>query len=197
MRRTARALAWLGGRAATPRLGGDQVMEPSSSDLIQMDQVIRGDLDKEIFRATDKPPRAYAKYNRVLRADLYGELLKLPLRYKLHPYDTLASAASLSAVGYFPPLGVADPDDTLPFFVHRDAEGHFMWRLQSYNPRNLNPHMFMVIKGIDGDMFRFEDELVKVFPTKKIFMRESFVHVYSVGEDACEVLEHWLLGLGF
>jgi hypothetical protein len=204
-----------------------------------------------------------SKWSRRLRADIYDELLKLPLRYALHDFHTLqahlhaepavlteeeaaavaasaeepplppgvyrshrshqhnehggtagaasslvADGASLSsshyavagrdsAVGYAPPLGHVDPLDVLPFFVHRTSNGQLPGKVYSMNAKNLMPAFYMRIQNIEGDVFRFEEELMKIFPTKKIFVRSHSVYVYNVNLDGRAVLHHWLLGLGF
>ncbi|KPI90617.1 hypothetical protein ABL78_0213 [Leptomonas seymouri] len=193
------------------------------------------------------------KWSRQLRADIYDELLKLPLRYALHDFRRLqahlhavpdveaveegesplppgvycsssrhsgheggnaaepSSASSSSplmsshyavagrdsAVGYAPPLGHVDPMDVLPFFVHRTSNGLLPGKIYSINAKNLMPVFYMRIQNIEGDMFRFEEELMKIFPTKKIFVRSHSVYVYNVNLDGRAVLHHWLLGLGF
>lgn len=102
-----------------------------------------------------------------------------------------------SAVGYAPPLGPADPLDTIPFFVHRTSTGLLPGRVHSMDAKRLMPAFYLRIGLIDGDIFRFEEELLKIFPTKKIFVRRHAVYVYNVNLDGKEVLFHWLLGLGF
>ncbi|KAK7201879.1 hypothetical protein NESM_000255300 [Novymonas esmeraldas] len=192
------------------------------------------------------------KWSRVLRADIYDELLKLPLRYALHDFRVLqehlravpptttattassagagerlppgvfhASASDLpstssspsaesasgpayyavagrdSAVGYAAPLGPADPVDVLPFFVHRTSNGHLPGTVHSMNAKTLMPAFYMRIMNVEGDLFRFEEELMKIFPTKKMFVRSHSLYVYNVNLDGRAVLHHWLLGLGF
>jgi hypothetical protein len=132
-----------------------------------------------------------------LRADLYDELLKLPLRYALHPFDRVQAHMAQSAVGYAPPLGPADPDDTLPFFVHRAPNGDFDVKIRSLDAKKGLPSYMMYLTRIDGDLFRFEDELVKLFPRKKIFVDSANVKVYNAAEDARAVAMHWYLGMGF
>ncbi|CAG9569354.1 conserved hypothetical protein [Leishmania major strain Friedlin] len=108
-----------------------------------------------------------------------------------------AVAGRDSAVGYAPPLGPADPVDVIPFFVHRSSNGHLPGKVYSMNAKTLMPAFYMRIQNIEGDMFRFEEELMKIFPTKKIFVRSHSVYVYNVNLDGRAVLHHWLLGLGF
>lgn len=215
-------------------------------------------------KAQAKP--AITKWSRQLRADIYDELLKLPLRYALHDFRTLqthlhavpstaaasekgemdsgftgetplppgvfhssrsssssnasdvAASSSLStseaqqqqlefsyyavagrdsAVGYAPPLGHVDPLDVLPFFVHRTSNGQLPGKVYSMNAKNLMPAFYLRIQNVEGDVFRFEEELMKIFPTKKIFVRSHSVYVYNVNLDGRAVLHHWLLGLGF
>lgn len=193
-----------------------------------------------------------SKWSRRLRADIYDELLKLPLRFALHDFNVLQahlhampaaaeataetgeaplppgvyrssgnsnnnntesaaaspSSSSLmsshyavagrdSAVGYAPPLGHVDPLDVLPFFVHRTSNGALPGKVHSMDARRLMPAFYLRIQNIEGDLFRFEEELMKIFPTKKIFVRSHSVYVYNVGLDGQAVLHHWLLGLGF
>lgn len=134
---------------------------------------------------------------RELRADLYDELVKLPLRHKLHPFAKVHEAMSKSAVGYHPPLGPVDRDDTLPFFVHRDSLGRFATQIQSLDRKAQMPVFMMYLTRIDGDLFRFEDELIKILPDKKIFVDNRNVKVYNVAEDARAIIEHWYIGMGF
>ncbi|KAG5506915.1 hypothetical protein JIQ42_07634 [Leishmania sp. Namibia] len=108
-----------------------------------------------------------------------------------------AVAGRDSAVGYAPPLGPADPVDVIPFFVHRTSNGHLPGKIHSMNAKTLMPAFYMRVQNIEGDMFRFEEELMKIFPTKKIFVRSHSVYVYNVNLDGRAVLHHWLLGLGF
>ncbi|CAM37149.1 conserved hypothetical protein [Leishmania braziliensis MHOM/BR/75/M2904] len=108
-----------------------------------------------------------------------------------------AVAGRDSAVGYAPPLGPADPVDVIPFFVHRTSNGHLPGKVYSMNAKTLMPAFYMRILNVEGDIFRFEEELMKIFPTKKIFVRSHSVYVYNVNLDGRAVLHHWLLGLGF
>lgn len=349
MKRSASLLVWLGGTASTPTLGLD--LRPSSGSFVN---VWHGNpTHPSTRRATaaqfqpsatsqltsfapperrqllshikvGRPQWSIQKFHRVLRADIYDELLKLPLRYALHDFDTLerhlmggrrnfmeshvhpghrlqvqqsgssmeaSPSSSLrrgdgksaeralghdeeeegedpmdevspgvyafppegpssavensssspttpslqafrppspssavdtdgdavvdgfpppdaspyysimghqpSAVGYAPPLGPADPLDTIPFFVHRTSTGLLPGRVHSMDAKRLMPAFYLRIGLIDGDIFRFEEELLKIFPTKKIFVRRHAVYVYNVNLDGKEVLFHWLLGLGF
>ncbi|GET86187.1 hypothetical protein, conserved [Leishmania tarentolae] len=108
-----------------------------------------------------------------------------------------AVAGRDSAVGYAPPLGPADPVDVIPFFVHRSSNGHLPGKIYSMNAKTLMPAFYMRIQNVEGDVFRFEEELMKIFPTKKMFVRSHSVYVYNVNLDGRAVLHHWLLGLGF
>lgn len=198
---------------------------------------------------------AMSKWQRGLRADIYDELLKLPLRFSLHdfgvlqrhvtrwgaesderqsadpplpsgvfkmPYSSTTAAAAGandgamaetadggqlaeyyaiagrdSAVGYAAPLGPADPLDVLPFFVHRGSNGQLPGKVHSLHAKNLMPAFCLTIQNVEGNLFRFEEELIKLFPTKKIFVRSHTIYVYNVAQDGKMVLHHWLLGLGF
>nr|7AOI_Al Chain Al, mL49 [Trypanosoma brucei] len=166
--------------------------------------------EANVAAALPVPRIQYSKWNRALRSDVYDELLKLPLRYKLHDFAKLCPPQRCqeepeavgvvgrdSAVGYLPPLGPADPLDTIPFFVHRSSNGVLPGKVFSMHPRNLMPAFYLRIQQVEGDMFRFEEELLKIFPTKKIFVRSHSIYVYNVALDGRMVLHHWLLGLGF
>lgn len=153
-------------------------------------------VDPSTLSGNFKPWRWEPTY-RELRADLYDELLKLPLRYKMHPFDKVNEAMSKSAVGYHPPLGPADPSDTLPFFVHRDGFGRFATSLSSIDHKAQTPVFVLYLQRIDGDLFRFEDELIKILPDKKTFVENKGLKVFNAAEDARCILEHWFIGLGF
>lgn len=114
-----------------------------------------------------------------------------------HAHEFYAVSGRHSAVGYAPPLGPADPLDTIPFFIHRTSNGLLPGKIHSMHPRNLMPAFFMRIQGVEGDLFRMEEELMKIFPTKKIFVRSHSLYIYNVGLDGKMVLHHWMLGLGF
>lgn len=135
--------------------------------------------------------------NREYRADIYNEIAKLPLRFALHPYDRIQEAMSKSAVGYAPPLGPADPVDTIPFHIHRLPDGTFPHTTRSINTRHGNPRMIASIWGIDGDSFRYEDELIKVLPAFKTFVRDDALQIWDATHDVVEILEHWHIALGF
>jgi hypothetical protein len=153
-------------------------------------------VDPSALSGNFKPWRWEPTY-RELRADLYDELLKLPLRYKMHSFDVVNEAMSKSAVGYHPPLGAVDKSDTLPFFVHRDSNGRFATSLMSINNKTQMPVFVLYLQRIDGDLFRFEDELIKILPNKKTFVENKGLKVFNAAEDARCILEHWFIGLGF
>jgi hypothetical protein len=133
-----------------------------------------------------------------LRPDVYDELLKLPLRYQMHPFDRLAAhQAAHSTVGYAPPLGPADAFDTIPFYAHRLRSGNFNMKVRSLDVKNALPVFKITLNNIDGDVFRMEDELIKIFPTKKTFVNAKMIRVFNAAEDARVIMHHWLLGLGF
>lgn len=188
---TLRRPIWMGGVAMT------QGIDTHKHSLINVEASVKqGGLPKDAL--IDAPqPWKYAKHYHELRADIYEEISKLPLRYALHPFERLQQAASASAVGYFPPLGPAEPIDTVPFFIHRDRFGELPGVVLSIDTRKMAPHFLLRIDRIDGDVFRFEEELIKIFPTKKTFVRSFQVRMYNSGHDALVVLHHWLLGLGF
>ncbi|EKF98527.1 hypothetical protein TCSYLVIO_010573 [Trypanosoma cruzi] len=213
---------WLGGTASIPALGHDA--RPSTGKYINVipptniaKSIAAGSLPPEASVAAVQPVpgKHYSKWNRVLRSEIYDELLKLPLRYKLHDFSKLCPPSSSSStlqgpqlqnvgvvgkgsvVNYNPPLGPADPLDTIPFFVHRNSNGFLPGRVYSMDARNLMPAFFLRIQQVEGDLFRFEEELLKIFPTKKIFVRSHSIYVYNVGMDGRMILHHWLLGLGF
>lgn len=274
MRRTLRVAVWLGGTASTPALGVD-LRPPTGAHV----NVLTSSADPYHRRATAAhlqpsstaiatqhlpaearqylahmrvgvPQAAMHKFRRVLRADIYDELLKLPLRFALHDFERLqrhltegargglahplaedevepgvfrfppaetstdgvpedsgemhlsspyyaVSGRQASAVGYAPPLGPADPLDTIPFHVHRTSTGLLPGRVHSMDAKRLMPAFYLRVGNIDGDVFRFEEELIKIFPTKKIFVKRHAIYVYNVNLDGKSVLHHWLLGLGF
>lgn len=314
LRWTSRCLVWLGGTASTNALGvevrpgagmfvnvlpeGVQKnrrtaahFNPTANpaDVLLNNNFAAPELRHSIGRMPQHKPQMQ-RWMRGLRADVYDELLKLPLRYALHSFDRLhahlyahapsaenvevasatlprgvyrhdvdatkgaahhgtnaaephivvghsdgpqsrpdalspaapmqatrfdsavqtleqaetssddvlyAVAGRNSSVGYAPPLGPADPLDTIGFFVHRNSNGHLPGKLHSMNTKILMPAFYMRIQNVDGDMFRFEEELLKIFPTQKIFVRSHSVYVYNVNRDARMILHHWLLGLGF
>ncbi|KAH9584177.1 hypothetical protein LSM04_001686 [Trypanosoma melophagium] len=222
LRRTFLQRLWLGGSATATALGHD--VRPAAGKYINVvspTDIAAGSVPPEANAATvlPVPHKRYGKWNRVLRSDIYDELLKLPLRFKLHDFSKLCPVEAEgrkeevhqhtqqqnqfavigrgTVVGYHPPLGPADPLDTIPFFVHRNSNGILPGKVYSMNRRNLMPAFYMRIQGVEGDLFRFEEELMKIFPTKKIFVRSHSIYVYNVGLDGRMILHHWLLGLGF
>lgn len=283
LRRSLLSLVWLGGTASTPSLGTDTrsangqyinvVAEGMQNRRTAAHFSVNPSRNASLFFPPETrnavvarsrvgiPKASSSKWNRRLRADIYDELLKLPLRFALHDFSVLqrhlenslssrpylaslhspregrqvgvdtpgwddsgvyefsskasgeereregegeeehrfyAVAGRVSSVGYAPPLGPADPLDVLPFFVHRGSNGQLPGTLRSMHPRNLMPAFVLKIeKSVEGDVFRFEEELMKIFPTKKIFVRSHCIYVYNVGKDGQLVLHHWLLGLGF
>lgn len=281
---------WLGGSASIPALGIDVRastgqfvnviadgtqnrrtaghFNPTPSDGLVANHFAPPELRQSVARVA-QPKDSIHKFCRHLRADIYDELLKLPLRYTLHDFDHLQRhlrhvdgnndndvaagqteqpgiyrfkkaaqpprsntteqgkpksgndaddgdddgsdsisapantfevygvSGRASAVGYAPPLGPADPLDTIPFFVHRTSNGDLPGKVYSMDAKRLMPAFFMTILNVEGDLFRFEEELMKIFPTKKIFVRPGCVYVYNVNLDGKAILHHWLLGLGF
>lgn len=195
LRRTVRRLQWMGGTHTTAVLGGK--LRPHDSQYIQMEkQVVKGVMDRDELTAPVEH-WIWNDHHRQYRADLYNEIAKLPLRFALHPYDRIAAKMDESAVGYAAPLGPADPLDTIPFHIHRKNDGSFAHRLQSVDIANQNPRTSLYIKGIEGDLFRFEDELSKLLPTFRTFVRDDYIYVWDAGHDVIEVLEHWYIALGF
>lgn len=188
-------LRWVGGTGAVPHLGGF-IHDQRTKSINAKEEVARNALPAEI-RSGIAMPHPGGKFNRQLRADIYDELLKLPLRYQLHRFDDLVAAQGISAVGYAPPLGPVDPDDIIPFHVHRNRNGRFPIRTYSLDAKKSLPSYFLRLDLIDGDLHRFEEELIKVFPTKKTFVRQQNVHVYNLASDGVVILTHWYLGLGF
>ncbi len=194
-RRCGVSLLWAGGTAALPSLGKDLRHEGGRVVNVEMD-IIAGALPAEA-RQLRPNHHGFGKWNRQLRADIYDELLKLPLRYQLHPFDRIVEHQSQSAVGYAPPLGPADPHDVIPFFVHRNTNGRFQAKMGSMNAKTAMPAYYVRINGVEGDLFRFEEELIKIFPTKKTFVRPYCVYINAAGRDAKMILDHWYMGLGF
>ena len=208
MLRRARALMqattapWMGSNTnLTPILGrpprGSANNMVSYGERINVEAaVVAGALTREQLSGTGAQWN-WGPYNTEWRGDIYDELLKLPLRFALHPFDHITEAAKDSAVGYSAPLGPADPDDVIPFFVHRLPNGRLPGDVRSINPRILMPMFFINISHIEGDMWRFEEELIKIFPTKKTYVSPEFVRIYNCSEDGVKILHHWLVGLGF
>lgn len=198
LRRSAARCRWIGGTLATaPVLGTN--MQPDTGKIINVEKaVVSSDwsVDPAALAGNYQNWR-WERYYRELRADLYDELLKLPLRYKMHPFEALHAAMSQSAVGYAAPLGPADPYDTIPFFVHRMGDGNFATRVRSLDKKAMMPVYSLSITRVDGDLLRFEDELVKIFPSKKIFTSANHVKIFNAAEDARAITELYFLGLGF
>jgi hypothetical protein len=197
MRKTLRLAMWVGGTSSTPAIGRD--IRPTAGLTINLqDQrdIITGMLPAEA-RSIAPTFHKFGRWSRQLRPEIYDELLKLPLRFKLHPFDTLQKELSKSAVCYAPPLGPADPDDVIPFHVHRNTNGLLPGKIYSYDARKLLPAFYMEVRNVEGDFFRFEEELIKIFPTKKTFVRHHCIYILNSTRDARMILHHWLLGLGF
>lgn len=213
MRRTIERLLWQGGLPAI--LGKDVRQIPGMRINIE-EEVVQGSMPQEAIRMSqerDINALMTARHWR-LSPVIYSELQKLPLRYALHPFEALKSAQRLSpsiacatgvetedsrpsASNYGLPLGPADDFDTIPFHIHRDFKGMLPGRIRSVYPKTATPSTYLRIHLIDGDVFRFEDELIKIFPTKKTFVRHHVVFVFSLGNDGLTILHHWMLGLGF
>lgn len=194
MYRTATRLTWIGGIGAQATISPVNIRDKSSQYVGVAKEVTRGNVPAEARRIHGKDLSLTGRF--VLCPRIYDDLLKLPLRYKLHPYETLAK--NLDAVsGYGLPLGPADAHDIIPFHCHRNRNGRFALTKHSINERNLTPSFVSRFRLIDGDLFRFEDELIKIFPTKKTFVRNHEVVVYNCGSDGLRVAHHWILGLGF
>ena len=202
MRRVQRRLAlWVGGLQPKAVPGSyDPRLEGQGRDARYINlepQIVDGSLDKEVLSGGIQHWQ-WKPTLREFRSDLYDEITKLPLRFQLHPSSKLAMIMSQSAVGYAPPLGPADADDVIPFHIHRDPRGGLPGVLTSYNIREGCPTMLLTVGNIDGDIFRFEDELIKIYPTKKIFVHGlDSIRIYDMNEDGKEILHHWLLSLGF
>jgi len=195
LRLSRRSQVWVGGSGLVSSLG----IDPRSADGLSInvtDRVMRGAIPQEALKLRGQRHRSN-KWELNLRADIYEELTRLPLRYAMHPFHVLQEKAEASAVGYFDPLGSADPHDVIPFFVHRNANGRLPGKVRSLHAKISFPVFFMDIQRVEGDLFRFEDELIKIFPTKKTFVRPHTVLMFSAGVDAKVLLHHWLLGLGF
>lgn len=198
LRRSGLRFRWIGGKAATAPILGTN-MAPDHTKIIGVEKAVVShdwSVDPSALAGSYQPWR-WERHYRELRADLYDELLKLPFRYKMHPFDRLQDHMAQSAVGYAPPLGAADPYDTLPFFVHREKDGNFYSTVRSLEAKAGVTTYVLTLSRIDGDLFRFEDELMKIFPSKKTFVQANHVRVFNAAEDARAIVEHWLLGLGF
>ncbi len=188
----------MGGSQLSPTLGRPaRAADETPGSRINIEAaVVEGALSKDALSGIQSHWK-FGKFNRELRGDIYDELLKLPLRYSLHPFEKLVAASQHSAVGYATPLGPADPVDTIPFFVHRTSAGRFPGRVRSLNPKILFPISYIHFDNVEGDVFRFEEELIKIFPTKKTYVLPYGVRVYNARADALMIMHHWLAGLGF
>ena len=196
LRRTARALQWMGGTHTTAVLGGK--LQQHESQYIQMEKAVTsGILDRDSLTGVGVEHWTWKKHNRTLRPDIYSEIQKLPLRFSLHNFETVNAEMSKSAVGYAAPLGPADPVDVIPFHIHRKSDGTFNCSTPSTSVRVQNPKRFLVIGGVEGDVFRFEEEMIKLLPTFRTFIHDDRVLVWDVTGDVIEILEHWFIGLGF
>lgn len=199
MRSTACTLRWMGGMAVQPALTNSRLRNAKDRHINLTKEVAAGKMSPESRRLAEvpHPVNNVARRGTFLRSDIYDELLKLPLRYQLHPFERLVESRAASGAGYGLPLGAADEDDTIPFHVHRHASGQFYIQCHSINARNLDPTKILNIQLVEGDLHRFDDELIKIFPTKKIFIKEHKIMMYNSAEDVKEILEHWFMGLGF
>jgi hypothetical protein len=198
LRRSCARRRWIGGKGTVAPILGTN-MQPDYQKIMGVEKaVVSNDwsVDPAAMAGNYRPWRWERSY-RELNPGLYDELLKLPLRYRLHPFDKLQAHMSQSAVGYAPPLGPADPFDTMPFFVHRIGCGNFQTHVRSLESKEGLPVYLLTLSRIDGDLFRFEDELIKIFPGKKTFVQANWVRVFNAAEDARAIVEHWMLGLGF
>lgn len=193
MKRSAAFLSWVGGVGAQPSLS--QSIRDRKSLFVGVDkEVVRGNIAAEARRIYGNDVDETDRF--VLCPKIYDDLLKLPLRFKLHPYEVVAKNID-QIVGYGLPLGPCDTDDTIPFHVHRNTIGRLPGLVHSVNERQLTPAFITRFRLIDGDLFRFEDELIKIFPTKKTFVKNHEVVVYNTANDGARVAQHWMLGLGF
>lgn len=192
MFRTFVRFSWVGGVGAQPGLSS---LRSQDSKYVGIDkEVVRGNVPAEARRIYGADISSKGRF--VLCPRIYDDLLKLPLRFKMHPYeDVVKNLDEIS--GYGLPLGPADRDDILPFHIHRNANGKLPGLVHSINERALAPAFITKFRLIDGDLFRFEDELIKIFPTKKTFVRNHEIVVYNSGKDSVRVAHHWMLGLGF
>ena len=158
--------------------------------------VVEEAISKEAMQALVEDWK-YDQFHFELRADIYDELRKLPLRYQLHDFETLERRTNESAVGYCPPLGPVDPDDTIPFHVHRRRSGELNCALIPWNEREAKRLHYLRLDDIEGDLWRFEEEIIKIFPYHRTYVRDYCVIVWDVHQDATMVINHWLRGLGF
>jgi hypothetical protein len=188
----------MGGTAVQPALTNTRLRDHRDKYVNVSSAVAGGRLPPEARRLAEVPiAKSSPRIGTVLRSDVYDELLKLPLRYKLHPFEKLVETRESAVSGYGLPLGPVDLDDTIPFHVHRHHSGHFYINAHSINARNLNPTKVLHINLVEGDLHRLDDELIKIFPLKKIFIKDHKLMMYNSAEDVKEILDHWFLGLGF
>ena len=170
---------------------------PRESQVLNVQSfVTSGATSQDIAKTIPRVWRRGGKFDLILRQDLYDELLKIPLRYSLHPFEKLREQHAKSDCGYTIPLGPVDKEDPCPFHVHRTCTGRLPvkciplttteWRL-----------LRTMIRRFDGDVFRMEEELVKIFPTKRTYVKPAEVVIWGVGLDAALLVRYWLLGLGF
>lgn len=186
----------MGGTHKEAVLGGK--LPAHSLQYIKMEKaVVDNTFDRDALTLAPVEHWKWERHNRTIRADLYDELNKLPLRFAMHPFSVVQQAMEKSAVGYAAPLGPADPIDTIPFHIHRGPDGTFIHEFHSMRTRIQHPRMVLNIRGVEGDSFRFEDELIKILPTFKIFVKPGCIDVYGATNDVVEILEHWYIGLGF
>jgi hypothetical protein len=197
LRRTLVRTLWMGGVGQQLHTTG--LVGPAEAQLINIQEniAVHGTMDRDALTGPLVLKPQCTRWSVNLRGDIYDELLKLPLRYALHPFDKLHEHTQRSNVGYAPPLGPADPVDTLPFFIHRNTKGKFEIKVTSIAPSHNDPTLYLSIYLIEGDLFRFEEELIKLFPLKKTFVRQHKVVVFNAGRDAVGIIKHWLYGLGF
>eukprot|EP00758_Cryptobia_borreli_P011574 Tbor_TRINITY_DN5674_c0_g2::TRINITY_DN5674_c0_g2_i4::g.9561::m.9561 len=196
LRKTIISPLWSGGAGSQPSLS-TTLRHPTDMHINITKEVVRGAVPPEYRKIQGERSKPAAGMSLNLRSDLYDELLKLPLRYKLHPFERLIDVRQGKYSGYGAPLGPVDTLDTIPFHVHRNGKGALYGTCRSMNAKKLMPHFLVRLNLIDGDMNRFEDELIKIFPTKKIFTRDFQVIIHHAGKDALEIVHHWYLGLGF
>ncbi|KNH06484.1 hypothetical protein XU18_2688 [Perkinsela sp. CCAP 1560/4] len=180
---------WSGGNF--PTVGDVQSQVVNYPSYVTSD-VTSTDIAKTIPRVW----RRGGRFDLVLRQDIYDELLKLPLRYDLHPFAKLQEQYKRSDCGYTVPLGPVCPDDPCPFHVHRFPNGRLPLKDRPLAQHNLVLRR-VVLFNIDGDAFRLEEELIKIFPTKRTHVKPTNIHVWNLGLDGLTIIQYWLLGLGF
>jgi len=189
LRKTLRPLLWMGGNP----LG----VGPHDSQAIHIQPyVTSGVTSEDIVRTIPSVYKLNAKFRVVTRAEVYNELLKLPLRFPLHPFERIQEQMAKSDVGYTVPLGPVDTMDPCPFFVHRRRDGRFNMKTKFQSKHEVRMHL-TELRNIEGDIFRMEEELIKMFPTKRSYVREDKIILWGTGFDGADLVRHWLLGLGF